>query len=168
MADTVRSIPSMCDGLKPGQRKIMFACFKRKLTSTSEVKVAQLAGYVGEHTEYHHGEESLKGTIIGLAQDFVGSNNLNLLLPVGQFGTRNMGGKDHASARYIFTSLNKLTRILFHPDDDRLLRYKIEDGHKVEPTYYVPILPTVLINGSDGIGTGWSSTTPRFSPRELA
>lgn len=146
----------------------MFACFKRKLTSTSEVKVAQLAGYVGEHTEYHHGEESLKGTIIGLAQDFVGSNNLNLLLPVGQFGTRNMGGKDHASARYIFTSLNKLTRILFHPDDDRLLRYKIEDGHKVEPTYYVPILPTVLINGSDGIGTGWSSTTPRFSPRELA
>ena len=81
VADCARSIPSLCDGLKPGQRKVLFACFKRKLTS--EVKVAQLSGYVAEHSAYHHGEVSLQSTIVGLAQTFVGSNNINLLLPNG-------------------------------------------------------------------------------------
>lgn len=81
VADCVRSIPSVCDGLKPGQRKIMFSCFKRKLRG--EVKVAQLVGYVAEHSAYHHGEVSLQSTIVSLAQNFVGSNNINLLLPIG-------------------------------------------------------------------------------------
>ena len=74
------------DGLKPSQRKVLFACFKRKLRR--EIKVAQLAGYVSEHSAYHHGEAALTGTIVGMAQDFVGSNNVNLLAPCGQFGTR--------------------------------------------------------------------------------
>ena len=69
------------DGFKPGQRKIMFACFKRKLRQ--EIKVAQLSGYVAEHSAYHHGEISLSGTIVNMAQDFVGSNNMNLLQPLG-------------------------------------------------------------------------------------
>lgn len=85
-ADLERSIPCMVDGLKPGQRKILFSCFKRNLKT--DIKVAQLAGYVSEHSAYHHGEQSLASTIIGLAQDFVGSNNINLLVPSGQFGTR--------------------------------------------------------------------------------
>lgn len=81
VADNMRSIPSVMDGLKPGQRKIIFSCFKRKLKS--EIKVAQLSGYVAEHSAYHHGEMSLCGTIVNMAQDFVGSNNLNLLMPLG-------------------------------------------------------------------------------------
>ena len=89
--DNERSIPSLVDGFKPGQRKVMFTCFKRN--DKKEVKVAQLAGSVGEKSAYHHGEMSLVGTIIGLAQDFIGSNNINLLLPNGQFGTRLAGGK---------------------------------------------------------------------------
>lgn len=102
-ADNERSIPSLVDGLKPGQRKVLYTCFKRN--DKKEVKVAQLAGAVGEATAYHHGEASLMMTIINLAQDFVGSNNINLLLPIGQFGTRLQGGKDSASPRYIFTKL---------------------------------------------------------------
>lgn len=86
MADLQRSIPSMVDGLKPGQRKILFCAFKRNLVK--EFKVAQLSGYVSEHSAYHHGEQSLASTIIGMAQDYVGSNNINLLQPNGQFGTR--------------------------------------------------------------------------------
>ena len=86
MADNIRSIPSVADGLKPGQRKVLFGCFKRKLVK--EIKVAQLAGFVSEKTAYHHGEQSLTATIVGLAQNFVGSNNVNLLEPNGQFGTR--------------------------------------------------------------------------------
>ena len=89
--DNERSIPSLVDGFKPGQRKVMFTCFLRK--DKKEVKVAQLAGSVGEKSAYHHGEASLMGTIINLAQDYVGSNNINLLMPNGQFGTRLQGGK---------------------------------------------------------------------------
>ena len=163
MADNIRSIPSMADGLKPGQRKVMYGCFKRNLKA--EIKVAQLAGYVSEKTAYHHGEQSLTMTIVGLAQNFVGSNNINLLEPAGQFGTRiavsrrdyvadGQGGKDAASARYIFTNLPRITRTIFHPADDALLNYTYEDGAKIEPEYYLPTVPLVLINGAEGIGTG--------------
>nr|CAD1831013.1 unnamed protein product [Ananas comosus var. bracteatus] len=164
MADLQRSIPSMVDGLKPGQRKILFCSFKRNFVK--EAKVAQFSGYVSEHSAYHHGEQSLASTIIGMAQDFVGSNNINLLQPDGQFGTRNQGGKDHASARYIYTSLSPLTRFLF-PKDDILLDYLNEDGQSIEPTWYIPIIPMVLINGSEGIGTGWSSFVPNYNPRDI-
>ncbi|KAL3320015.1 DNA topoisomerase 2-beta [Cichlidogyrus casuarinus] len=153
--DNERSIPSMVDGFKPGQRKVIFTCFKRNLTK--EIKVAQLAGSVSEISAYHHGEVSLMGTIIGLAQDFVGSNNVNLLLPHGQFGTRLNGGKDAASPRYIFTSLNPLTRLIFSPLDDPLLKYLVDDNQRVEPEWYMPIVPVVLLNGAEGIGTGWST-----------
>jgi DNA topoisomerase-2 len=165
-ADVERSIPSVVDGLKPSQRKVLYAAFKRKLTS--DVKVAQFAGYVAEHTAYHHGEASLVGTIVGMAHDFVGSNNANYLVPSGQFGTRLMGGKDAASARYIFTRLAPVARTLFHPDDDASLEYLDDDGDSIEPRYYVPVLPALLINGSSGIGTGWSTEIPAYDPAEVA
>ncbi|XP_062115411.1 DNA topoisomerase 2 [Humulus lupulus] len=165
LADLQRSIPSMVDGLKPGQRKILFCSFKRNFVK--EAKVAQFSGYVSEHSAYHHGEASLAGTIIGMAQDYVGSNNINLLQPNGQFGTRNLGGKDHASARYIYTRLSPITRSLFPKDDDILLDYLDEDGQSIEPTWYVPVIPTVLVNGSEGIGTGWSSYIPNYNPRDI-
>lgn len=165
MADNVRSIPCFLDGLKPSQRKVLFACFKRNLKS--EIKVAQLAGYVSEHSAYHHGEMSLNSTIINMAQNFVGSNNINLLVPSGQFGTRMMGGKDAASPRYVFTKLEKITRVIFNSLDDPILEIFEEDGQKIEPKFYVPILPMVLVNGSDGIGTGWSTGIPNFNPIEI-
>ncbi|KAK4379698.1 hypothetical protein RND71_001560 [Anisodus tanguticus] len=165
MADLQRSIPSMLDGLKPGQRKILFCAFKRNFIK--EAKVSQFSGYVSEHSAYHHGEQSLSSTIIGMAQDYVGSNNVNLLQPNGQFGTRNMGGKDHASSRYIYTRLSPIARFLFPKDDDTVLDYLNEDGQSIEPTWYVPIIPMVLVNGSEGIGTGWSSYVPNYNPRDL-
>uniref|UniRef100_A0A7S3VQX9 DNA topoisomerase 2 n=1 Tax=Dunaliella tertiolecta TaxID=3047 RepID=A0A7S3VQX9_DUNTE len=164
-ADLERSIPSMVDGLKPGQRKIMFASFKRNLSK--DIKVAQLAGYVSEHSAYHHGEQSLTSTIVGLAQDFVGSNNINMLVPSGQFGTRLQGGKDAASARYIYTRLAPLARHLFNEADDSLLNYLNEEGQSIEPVWYMPIIPTVLVNGAEGIGTGWSTTIPNFNPHDI-
>jgi len=164
-ADCERSIPHVMDGFKPSQRKVLFACFKRKLKE--EIKVAQLAGYIGEHSAYHHGEQSLHSTIINMAQSFVGSNNINLLTPSGQFGTRRLGGKDAASPRYIFTMLEKVTRTIFHPDDDELLNYRTDDGLSIEPDYFMPVIPMVLVNGSDGIGTGWSSKIPNYDPRQI-
>eukprot|EP01080_Neovahlkampfia_damariscottae_P000190 gene190-4436_t len=163
--DNIRSIPNIMDGLKPGQRKILFSCFKRNLNN--EIKVAQLSGYVAEHTQYHHGEISLHSTIINMAQDFVGSNNIPLLYPSGTFGSRSLGGKDAASARYIFTKLNELTRFIFHPDDDDILDYNFEDGDKIEPKYFVPIIPMILVNGCEGVGTGWSTQIPSFNPLDI-
>lgn len=163
--DTARSIPCVVDGFKPSQRKVLFSSFKKKLKS--DIKVAQFVGYISEHAAYHHGESSLENTIINLAQNFVGSNNINLLFPSGQFGTRLQGGKDHAASRYIYTRLALVTRLLFPPDDDKVLKYLEEEGQKIEPRWYCPILPTVLVNGADGIGTGWSTQVPNFNPREI-
>ena len=164
-ANNERSLAHFADGLKPSLRKVLFACFKRNLKQ--EIKVAQLAGYVSEHAAYHHGEDSLTQTIVGMAQNFVGSNNVNLLRPCGQFGTRLMGGKDAASPRYIFTKLETIARCVFHPHDDALLEHLEDDGVSIEPSFYVPVIPMALVNGSDGIGTGWSSTVPAYNPREI-
>ena len=158
--DIKRSIPHVADGLKPSQRKVIYACLKKNLTS--DMKVAQLGGYVAEQTAYHHGEASLQGTIVNLAQNFVGANNLNLLEPSGQFGTRLTGGKDAASARYIFTRLAPATRKIFDPADNAVLEYVFDDGQQVEPECYVPIVPMVLVNGAEGIGTGFSCYVPPY------
>jgi len=154
MADNIRSIPSIADGLKPGQRKVMFGCFKRKIKK--DIKVAQLVGYISEHTAYHHGEQSLGATIINLAQEFVGANNLALLSPNGQFGTRETGGKDAAAPRYLFTNIKPITRMVYHAADDPLLTYLKDDDTPIEPEWYMPVVPMVLINGAEGIGTGES------------
>jgi DNA topoisomerase-2 len=160
--DCERSIPNGVDGLKTSQRKILFTCLERKLTS--EVKVAQLGGAVSEKSRYHHGEVSLYGAIINMAQNFVGSNNINLLEPNGQFGTRLQGGDDAASERYICTQLNKITRLIFPVADDPILDYQDDDGTQVEPVFYVPIIPMQLVNGSKGIGTGFSTDIMNYNP----
>ena len=163
--DCERSIPNMVDGLKTSLRKILYCAFKRKLTS--EIKVAQFSGYVSENSAYHHGEASLNGAIVNMAQNYVGSNNINLLVPNGQFGTRLKGGEDSASERYIFTYLNPITRAIFPEADDMILDYINDDGQIVEPTHYVPIIPFALMNGISGIGTGFSCNIPSYNPLEL-
>lgn len=164
-ADNIRSLPHIIDGLKPSQRKILYCCFKRNLKE--EIKVAQLAGYVSEHAAYHHGEASLNSTIVGLAQNFVGSNNLNLLKPEGQFGSRVMGGHDSASERYIFTKLESIVDKIFRKEDAALLKHLEDDGEKVEPEYYLPVVPLLAINGSIGIGTGFSTDIPAHKPEDI-
>ena len=163
--DIKRSIPHVADGLKPSQRKVIYACLKKNLTT--DMKVAQLSGYVAEQTAYHHGEASLQGTIVNLAQNFVGANNLNLLEPSGQFGTRLAGGKDAASSRYIFTRLAPHTRKIFDPADNSVLKYVVDDGEKVEPEFYAPVLPMILVNGAEGIGTGFSCYVPPYDPEVI-
>jgi DNA topoisomerase-2 len=165
LADLKRSIAHVADGLKPSQRKVMYSCFQKNLTA--EMKVAQLAAYVAEKSAYHHGEVSLAETIVKLANDYTGSNNINLLEPCGQFGTRLMGGKDASQTRYIFTRLTKEARNLFDPRDDAILNYLDDDGRSIEPDFYMPTLPMVLVNGTEGIGTGFSCYVPPFNPEDI-
>ena len=163
--DCDRSIPNLMDGLKISQRKIIYAAFKKNLTT--EIKVAQFSGYVSENSCYHHGEASLNQAIKGMAQNFVGANNINLLFPSGQFGTRIQGGDDAASERYIFTRLEKITRTIFPSADDNILKYLNDDGTPVEPLFYAPIIPMILVNGSKGIGTGFSTDIMCYNPLQI-
>jgi DNA topoisomerase-2 len=160
-----RAIPSVMDGLKVSQRKILYAAFKRDLKH--EIRVAQFAGYVSEHSGYHHGEASLNEAIIGMAQDFMGANNIPWLVPQGQFGTRLQGGKDSASPRYIHTYLQPGIRRIVPEADFPVLKYRDDDGLPVEPEYYAPVLPMLLVNGARGIGTGYSTYIPPYNPRHL-
>jgi DNA topoisomerase-2 len=164
--DLERSIPNIMDGFKTSLRKIFYSCLKKNIYD-KEIKVAQLAGYVSENASYHHGEASLQSAIVGLAQDFVGSNNINLLLPKGQFGSRVQGGKDTSQPRYIFTLLNNICESIFVKEDAKILTYKNDDGEFIEPEYYLPIIPMILVNGAVGIGTGFSTNIPCFNPKDI-
>jgi hypothetical protein len=170
MEDCCRSIPNLFDGLKKSQRKILYSVFKKNLKHDGKsMKVAQLAGYCAENSNYHHGEQCLYDTITKMSQDFPGSNNVPYFEKDGQFGSLAYGGKDAANARYIFTKCAVLTRLLFPEEDDALLNYTLDDGDKVEPDYYLPILPTILGNGcTAGIGTGWSCSVPCHDFLQLA
>ena len=160
MADNIRSIPSIMDGFKPSQRKILYTLLKQKLSKT---KVSQLSGAVTQYAAYHQGGVSLEGAIIGMAQNFVGSNNITLLENLGAFGTRLKGGKDSASSRYIFTKLSDITEYIYRKDDEDILEYLNDDGFSIEPNFYIPIIPMSLINNNSGIGTGWSSDIPQYN-----
>lgn len=163
--DNIRSIPHLLDGLKPSQRKILYTLLSS--SNNNELKVSQLSGLVSQKSAYHHGENSLVSTIISMAQNFIGSNNLNLLLPLGQFGSRLLGGKDSASARYIFTKLNNIAKLIFNNDDNFQLEFLNDDGFLIEPEYYIPIVPILLVNGSEGIGSGYSTTIPQFKIEDI-
>ena len=165
--DLERSIPNICDGLKESIRKILFGCFKRKLY-VDEVKVAQLSGYISEVSSYHHGEKSLQDAIVGMAQIYIGANNVNMLEPVGQFGSRIQGGKDAASPRYIHTKLSKLARAIFREEDTPILNFLDDDGQPVEPEWYITVLPHILCNGALGIGSGYSTNIPNYNPEDVA
>jgi DNA topoisomerase-2 len=162
--DNERSIVNLIDGLKITQRKVLYTCLLKNVNS--EMKVAQLASSVAYETQYHHGEQGIAGVICNLAQDFTGSNNLNWLDPIGQFGSRL--SPVPAAARYIFTKLSKNFRLYFRKEDDIILEHLFEDDFKIEPNFFVPILPGVLLNNSLGIGTGFASTILSRDPKELA
>lgn len=165
MADNQRSIPSVIDGFKPGQRKVMYGTLKRN--QIKDTKVVSLAGYISGATAYHHGDVSLQGTIVNMAQTFVGSNNVNCLEPSGMFGSRLAGGADAASPRYIYTRLSPFARKVFCKMDDPILKGQVEEGTAIEPEVYYPVIPMVLVNGADGIGTGWSTNIPNYHPMDI-
>nr|GEV84749.1 putative reverse transcriptase domain, zinc finger, CCHC-type, retrotransposon Gag domain protein [Tanacetum cinerariifolium] len=159
MADLQISIPSMVDGLKPRERKILFYTLKKPIIQ--KIKVTEFSIYLLNHSPNHDGEVTLVDTIIGMAQNYVGSNNINLLQPKGEFGTRWMGGKDHADGTLLFTRLSPITQYLFHKDDELLLNdLNEEDDQSIGPAWFIPIIPMVLVNGSEARGD-WSSFIPR-------
>lgn len=165
--DCRRMIPSLVDGFKESQRKVLYVVTKLGISGKKEIKVAQLGGAVAKETVYKHGETNLFDTIIGMAWDFVGSNNVPLLKPIGGFGSRMAGGEDAASARYIHTSLQDITELIFRKEDEIVLNQREDEGQMVEWEFFLPILPMFMINGAFGIATAWSTFIPKYQPTKV-
>jgi DNA topoisomerase-2 len=161
MADNVRSIPDIYDGLKPSQRKILHTMLEKNITKSTSVD--SISGQVKSFTKYHHGPDSLDKGLIGLSNDFVGSNNIPLTLGSGQFGSRLLGGQDHSAPRYLEASIPEYTKSIIMSEDKGILNLLEEDGHLIEPENFKPIIPIVLVNGADGIGTGYSTSIPKYN-----
>ena len=165
-ADNIRSIPNNIDGLKPSQRKAIY-CFLFGKNKGKAIKVGSLSGSMMQDTGYHHGEMSANETIINLGQNFIGAGNLNLLRPIGIFGTRSLNGKDHGAARYISVGNLSYLDVIFNKTDLQVLKKNYDDGVQIEPEYFVPIVPLVLFTGAEGIGTGWSTSVSCYNPDEI-
>lgn len=163
--DTQRSLPNAIDGFKPSQRKALYGIIKKNFVKP--VRLSRVAAEVVGVSAYHHGEVSLIGTIANMAQRHHGTNNINLFHPNGAFGTREYKRDVYGAPRYISTYLEPITRLLFRPEDDVVLEYEEDEGKKIEPVVYMPIIPTALINGSSGIGTGWSVDVAAYNVREI-
>lgn len=162
--DNVRSIPTLFDGMKPSQRKVIYGMQLRG-ENASEIQVERVAAQIAAATDYHHGTGSLESTIVGMANNYAGTNNMNVLMPNGQFGSRLT--KEAASGRYINTKLDKNFRQLFKKEDDCILENILVDDEKIEPKFYIPLLPMVLVNGAQGTGTGHASLIMSYNPNDI-
>jgi DNA topoisomerase-2 len=157
-----RAIPSVIDGFKPTQRKIIYIADKVwKTGSEKPLKIFQLGGRIAADAHYHHGDGSLNGAIIGMAQSF--KNSLPLLEELGQFGS--LRSPESGAPRYISTKLTKNFRLLYK--DFELLQNQVEEGNTIEPKYFLPIIPTVLLNGSSGIAVGFATNILNRNPLDL-
>ena len=166
-----RCLPRFEDNLKPSQRKVVWTVIKNwKYSKGKNLKtksVSSLSGLLKDLTEYHHGETSSQEAIIAMAQNFPCSNNINLLSPEGLFGSRKAGGSDHSSARYLETRPSIVFPYVFREEDHKLLKLLDDRGKEIEPEFMLPTIPMHLINGSEGIGTGWSTSIPAHLPEDV-
>lgn len=160
-----RAVPCIWDGFKESTRKIFYAFRKQNVKSFT--KVENCASVVTQHAGYHHGSVSITNAIVGMAYDFVGSNNIPLLEGYGQYGTRLEGGDDAAAGRYMTVRLGSWASVLFPPEDDAILGHVEEDGEEGEKVTYAPIIPMVLVNGANGIATGCRTDIPCCNPMTL-
>lgn len=148
--DNIINLPDFHDGFKVSQRKVIFSAIKKNC----KIKVDQLKSYTAEQTNYKHGEDALNGVITNLARNYPGYNNYNYLYPYGQFGNTLIPVP--SAGRYIYTEINSIFSKIFKEDDIDIVQYQFEEGDQIEPKFYIPLIPALLINPSSGIGNGFS------------
>ena len=159
--DNLRKIGSCIDGLKNASRKVIFTVLEKNIKEP--IKVSQLANKVAEYAEYLHG--SLDGVVVNLGQDFAGTNNVPLLQKKGNFGTR--FAQEASAPRYIFTYGSKNLFTLFKKEDLKILKEQMFEGERIEPVFYVPTLPLILVNGSEGVSSGFAQKILPRNPKNI-
>lgn len=162
--DCYRKLGCFVDGFKISMRKITYT-LNSNYKNTDKIKVSQLSAKTAETTQYLHGENSLQGVMVNMAQNFTGTNNLNLLNPEGAFGTRLI--QEAAAPRYIYTQKNNLFDKIFIKDDEQILTGLIFEGDTIEYKYYLPIIPMLLVNGSEGMAVGFAQKILNRNPKEI-
>jgi DNA topoisomerase-2 len=172
IANLKRALPKLFDGFKESYRKVICGAHKKfnigALNKTyTEINLCSMDGYIKTELNYKHGADILTDVIVKMAQNFVGSNNINLFEPIGQFGTKIENGSDASAPRYLNTHPSKIFPYIFHIDDQPLLKYMIDENMVIEPEYYHQVIPLILVNGSKGISTGWSTFIPAHNPLEI-
>ena len=160
--DNLKAIPSLCDELRPSQRKILYSLFQLNLNE--EKTISELINYIKEISLYSYGEESLIKTIIFMSQNCINSNNINLIEGKGELDTIYKENKNIDNYKLISIKLNSITKYIFNRYDSGLINYKSEYGKIIEPDWYMPIIPLILVNGAEGIGTCFSTYIPCFNP----
>ncbi len=163
--DNRRSLPHIMDGLKITQRKALYTATLMSKTE-KPVRVSQFASEAAKETAYHHGEVSMVDTVVKLAQDYPGSNNMPWMEKHGQFGSRL--SNDSAAPRYIHTRLHQNWHNIFKKEDQAVVEYQYDDGDRIEPKYFIPVIPTILLNGADGVGNGFKSKILNYSISDIA
>ena len=154
--DIQRKIPGVADGIPVARRKVLAGALRRFASNNREVKVFQLGGYIAEHMFYHHGDASLNGTIVGMAQCFPGALQFPYLSGIGQYGSRHFGGDDAGSPRYINVRLaGPYAKAMFPAVDTWMLPHVFEDGERAQPKYLVGVLPTSLLESFEIPSEGW-------------
>lgn len=147
---TLRMIASCIDGFKNTPRKIAYTALDKNINKP--LKTSQFSAKMSEHAEYLHGDAA--PVIIGMAQNFAGTNNMPLLDREGNFGNRFI--PEASAPRYIYTNGSKEFFALFSKEDNNILTPQYFEGTKIEPLFYVPSLPLLLINGNEGVATGFA------------
>lgn len=160
-----RYIPSVRDGLVPLQRKVLHTLLQQK--SRKEIRVDQLGRNVSAFFTRNSDQAEIQESILKLAQNSVGANNINYLKPDGWFGSRQQGGENAADGRFIYTQLSDVTRSIFPEEDERLLVRRMRKGKLGEPKTYFPVLPMILVNGYEASGQDWQTCIPPYDPRDI-
>ena len=161
--DNYRKIASVVDGLKPSSRKCMYTVMKNNVSAPK--KVSTLKSEAAAQTQYLHGDQSLEGVIVTLAQDFVGSNNLPLLKREGAFGTRLIPSA--AAGRYIFTCKEDYLDKVFKKEDEPILIEQVFEGSVIEPKFYLPVIPLLVVNGNIGLTMGFTQRILQHNPKDV-
>lgn len=161
--DGTRKIASCIDGLKPTARKVVFTMLDLNIVEPK--KVDSIKAKVADHTEYIHGQDTIEGVIVNLAQDYVGACNIPLLIREGNFGYRLM--PNASASRYIKTAQESYLKLLFRKDDNAVIGQQEFEGTKIEPQYYVPVVPMLLVNGAEGIAVGYAQKILPRNPQNL-
>lgn len=159
--DNLRKIASLVDGQKNASRKVLYTVLEKNIKE--KLKVSQMNSKMAEFAEYLHGDAS--GVICNLAQDFPGTNNIPLLQKKGNFGTR--FSQEPSAPRYIYAYGTDQFFNLFKKEDMPILKQQYFEGQQIEPMYYVPSLPILLVNGSEGVSSGFAQKILPRDPKEL-
>lgn len=164
-----RSIPDVMDGFNESKRKIFFGMRQKRYEGPSKgcTSTDVVSGSVKAASHYRHGQVSLEGAIATMAQGFVGSNNIPLLVRDAEFGDREDGGKHPSAARYTSTKLENIASLIFRKEDEPVLDYNYDGDDRIEPKRYAPVIPFLLVNGKVGQATGFSTEIPGYNPEAL-